>query len=153
MSTIKIISAIIKVIIFVLSCYFCFRFVYAFTKFFNLDYKKEAEKRKYYFKEFIKYFIIEVVYGFMIIKLTTNIENKGGSYKGLKYSGEYGDIYLIISFVYIAAAFLFWYFIMHKDILKRMTLLSKRTRVALSLVYFVGISIVLFVIIRFSFIQ
>ena len=87
----------------------------------------------------------------MIIKLTTNIENKGGSYKGLKYSGEYGDIYLIISFVYIAAAFLFWYFIMHKDILKRMTLLSKRTRVALSLVYFVGISIVLFVIIRFSF--
>lgn len=151
MSAIKIISAIIKVIIFVLSCYFCFRFVYAFTKFLTVHCKKEAEKRKYYFKEFIKYFIIEVVYGFMIIKLTTNIENKGDRKQGLKYSGEYGDIYLIISFVYVVTAFLFWYFIMHKDILKRMTLLSERTRVALSLVYFVGISIVFFVIIRFGF--
>lgn len=142
MNVIKIISIIIKVIMFILSMYFSLRFSYDMLKCVNLDYKKEAEKRKYYFKDFVKYFIIEVVYAFTVNKLV---------YTKIDYM-KYGDLFLIVSFLYVSIAFLFWYFIIYRELFSRESQMGNIKKVILSVIYYIVIVIGLYLVREFYFI-
>lgn len=60
-------------------------------------------------------------------------------------------IFIIISFVYLILALLFWYFFIFKDVLKKIGHFTTMLKIAITIFYMVGISVVFFTIIRFVF--